>query len=128
MARGKDRHNAQQRALQLLGKPLSRRAKSRCELCGAQRPLRVVEVAGSPLEHPVPEWAVMICESCESIDTAAVQEPNALRFLETAMWSETQPAQILAVRNLQGLAKAGVSWAQEALDSLYLSDEIASLL
>ena len=120
MARGRDRHQAHQQAVAALGRSLSRRARSNCELCGESASLKVVEVAGGP-EDPVDDWALMLCERCQDAER---QDTGSLRFLEGTMWSETVPAQVLAVRLLRKLAADGVDWATEALDGLWLDEAI----
>ena len=120
MARGRDRHQAHKAAVAALGRNLSRRAKSCCELCGESGSLKVVEVAGGP-EDPAEDWALMLCERCQDLDR---QDPASLRFLEGTMWSETVPAQVLAVRSLRKLAADEVVWATDALDGLWLDEAI----
>ena len=123
MASRKDQHEAKKAALAALGKPLSRRARSACELCGADGGrLDVVAVDGNPEDEPDADWALMLCLRCQDL---ARQDPASLRFLETTMWSELQPAQILAVRTLRSLK---ATWAAEALEGLYLDPEIEALL
>lgn len=120
MARGRDRHEAHKQAVARLGRSLSRRAKSCCELCGESAPLKVVEVAGGP-EEPDEDWALMLCERCRDLDR---EDPADQRFLEGSMWSETVPAQVLAVRQLRKLAASEVVWAVDALDGLWLDEAI----
>lgn len=127
MARGKDAHEARQAAVALLGKPLSRRARSCCELCGEGGPLAVLVVDGYPDEDPDEDWAILACERCRSLTSKRKPAPDTLRFLETAMWAEVQPVQVIAVRALRGMAP-DVPWAQEALDGLWLSEELEALL
>lgn len=119
MARRKDQHDARKAAVAALGKGLSRRARSRCELCGEGGTLRVVEVSGGP-DTPDEDWALLLCDRCREADPR--DDPATLRFLETAMWSELAPVQVMAVRRLRGL---DVGWAREALDGLWLEPEIA---
>ncbi len=120
MARGRERHEAHQQAVAALGRSLSRRARSRCELCGDGGPLAVVEIPGGP-EEPDEEWAVMLCARCRDLERA---DPGDCRFLEGSAWSETVPAQVLAVRHLRHLAADGVGWAADALDGLWLDEAI----
>lgn len=118
MARRKDQHDAHRAAVAALGKGLSRRARSHCELCDASGTLRVVEVEGGP-EEPSEDWALLLCDRCREPDPR--DDPATLRHLETAMWSELAPVQIEAVRRLRAL---DVGWAREALDGLWLPPEI----
>ncbi len=128
MARGRDRHQAHEAAVAALGRGLSRRAGSRCELCGADSGLRVVEVDGGPPE-PDPEWAVLSCRRCiDAMGPKGRWAAGELRFLETTIWSDVIPAQIAAVRLARRVADAGEPWASEVLDGLYLEPEIESLL
>lgn len=122
MSNRRDQHEARKAALAALGKPLSRRARSHCELCGADGRLDVVALEGNPEEEPDPDWALMLCLRCQDLPR---QEPSSLRFLETTMWSELQPAQILAVRTLRSL---DASWASEALEGLYLDPDREALI
>ena len=121
MANRREQHQAHKQAVAALGKGLSRRARSKCELCGDTGRLDVVEVPGGD-EEPSEEWALLLCTRCQDL---AGQPPDTLRFLETAMWSELTPAQILAVRTLRGL---DAPWAEAALEGLYLDDATEALI
>jgi protein PhnA len=121
MANRREVHHARRAAVAALGKGLSRRARSRCELCGEGGPLAVVELDGAP-EEPEEDWALLLCARCQALDEAP---PETLRFLTTAMWSEVAPAQVQAVRALRGLAE---DWAKEALDGLWLDEAISARL
>ena len=128
MARGRDRHQAKLAAVQALGRPLNRRARSRCELCEASTSLKVVEVEGNPHDAPHEDWALMLCDRCASLMDARRLDPADLRFLETTVWSELQPAQILAVRIVRKLADEGTVWASDVLDGLYLDPDLEALI
>jgi hypothetical protein len=128
MARGHDRHREHQQALAALGRGLARRCGSACELCAEKGSLKVIEVEGGP-EEPEEDWAVMLCERCQEVVTGARRhDAGSLRFLETAVWSEVRPVQIAAVRVTRGLAAAGVEWATDCLDGLYLDPEVEEII
>ncbi|MCB9761836.1 MAG: hypothetical protein H6739_18545 [Alphaproteobacteria bacterium] len=128
MSRGRERHDAHQAALAGLGRALSRRAGNACELCGARGSLQVVELPGGP-EEPEPDWALMLDAPCQALASASrFRDPDAMRFLETTAWSETRPAQILAVRMLRQLAQDDVVWARDCVDGLYLDPEVEALI
>ncbi|TNF29369.1 MAG: phnA protein [Deltaproteobacteria bacterium] len=123
MARGRDAHQARLGAVAALGKNLSRRASSRCELCEGDEDLRVMEVPPVD-EDPDEDAAILACRLCrEDIDSKKLYDLARLRFLETAMWSETAPAQVAAVRLLRRVAERE-DWAREALDGLWLDEDM----
>ncbi len=128
MAKGYDQHNARKQLIDALGKELSRRAKSKCELCGQKRSLTVVEVP--PLqEEPDPDFAVLICDTCRSaIDAKKINKNDSFQFLNEAVWSEAVPVQIVAVRLTKKLANLGQSWAIALLEGLYLDPEVEERL
>lgn len=124
----RQQHAAKVAAYEALGKDLARRARSRCELCGQARSLKVLPIP--PPEEPDLDAAILACEECRDlVEVGRIAEPDALRFLETAAWSETAPVQVAAVRLLRRLQKElEVTWAADTLDSLWLPDEIAERL
>jgi protein PhnA len=127
MARGRDQHRAHLDAVAALGRPLARRARSRCELCEDKGALHVCEVDGNPDEEPSEAWALLLCARCEALVTGSTRPTETLRFLETACWSTLQPAQLCAVRLLRAMASE-VVWAQDTLDSLYLDEAVEALI
>ncbi|MBT3223876.1 MAG: phnA protein [Proteobacteria bacterium] len=128
MARGHDRHQAHQAALIGLGRNLSRRARSACELCEERTSLRPFEVEGGP-EIPEEDWAAMLCHRCAGvIEDKRLRDVHELRFLENTIWAEVRPVQILAVRLVKRLSEADVHWATELLENLYLDPEVEELI
>ena len=124
MASRRDAHQAHQQAVAALGKNLSRRARSRCELCEASTRLSVVEVAGGP-EEPEEDWAVMVCADCaQALEGRDPRSDAELRFLEGAAWSEIVPVQVTAVRLAKQLAERQVTWAVDLVDGLYLDPDV----
>lgn len=128
MARGRDRHDAKRTALAALGKDLSRRAGSACELCGGKQSPRPHLVL--PTDAPDLESTALLCERCRGlVDGGRLPDPVDVRFLETAIWAEVPPVQIAAIRLLRRVAEeAEVDWAAEALDGLWLPDDIQEQL
>jgi protein PhnA len=127
MARGRDKHQARKAAVAALGRELSRRARSKCELCGESRPLHVVEVAGNPDPEADPEvdWALLLCDRC--IELRDRGDGADARFLAEACWAELRPTQLTTVRILQRIAPK-VPWAAETLEGLYLDPEVEALV
>ena len=63
MAKGHDRHVARQTEVSGLGKDLSRRARSKCELCNQSGSLRPIELTPLP-DEPNIDWAALLCPQC----------------------------------------------------------------
>ncbi len=135
MSKGKQQHKQRLNDLNLLGRELARRSKSRCEMCRNQKPLFITELMPTP-ETPDIESALLLCSSCQHLAKEPQNNPslstiNSLQnysFLNDAVWSETAPVQIVAIRNVRFLAKEGAIWAQDLNDSLYVSPEIEERL
>ena len=116
MSKGYEANAERVQALQMLGKELARRAKSRCELCGTGGvSLALFEVPPVP-DDPDVERTTMLCEGCRQ----AIGRPESLRgqqwrCLVDVLWGELPVTQVLALRMLERLA-GGEDWAREALD------------
>lgn len=120
-----------------LGRELSRRAKSRCELCSASTSLSVVEVAPLP-EEPSVEKSLFLCDVCHKRLTVVlpnlkkkshVQEgdlfqSNDLLFLQEKIWSETAVIQVTAILLSHKAKNLGYGWAFEMIDSIYMEENI----
>ena len=129
MAKGYDKHLLRQQQTANLGKYLSRRAKSKCELCGVHTKLKVIELTPLPKE-PDPDSALLLCKVCQSYagEKEKNLKPSAMQFLRDSIWSEVEPVQILAIRLTRKLSKHGESWAQSILDDLYIDPAIEKRL
>ncbi len=129
MARGYDQHKQRKDDVAALGRELNRRARSHCELCGQSASLRVVEVPPAP-EEPDVDHAVMVCERCRPAVEGDKLRGGAdgWRFLAESVWSEVAPVQVVAVRATRTLAEQGVTWARDALESLYLDPAVEERL
>lgn len=124
MARGRDVHQARIAALQGLGRHLARRCRSTCEVCEASGvPLRPFEV--TPLvDDPDLDETIFVCDTCRDGLAGGPLDDPRWRCLESAVWSDVRPVQVLAVRLVRRLADAGQVWAINLLEGLYLDDEV----
>lgn len=126
MAKGRQAHQAAQQALSALGKDLSRRAGSGCELCGESTGCRphAVPPVGDEVEL---DTALLACPRCrDAMDSKRMPgNPDDYRFLEAVVWAETAPVQVAAIRLLRRLVADDVAWARETNEGLWLPDEIA---
>ena len=124
MAKGLLKHQERQSALNLLGKDLARRARSKCEICEASSvPLTIYEVAPVPSE-PEYDSCLMLCETCKTqLENPKRLEPNHWRCLTKSIWSEVPAVQVVSLRQLRRLSEKQ-DWAQEALEYVYPEPEI----
>tara|TARA_B100000609_G_scaffold159336_2_gene130898 strand:+ start:5438 stop:5824 length:387 start_codon:yes stop_codon:yes gene_type:complete len=118
VAKGKDKHNAYQNALQLLGKDLARRAKSKCELSGTPGTLRIFDLEGFGTE-PSLDHTLMVCPEVAAHLEHKGLKGAALHYLETAVWSELPVIRRAAVRILEAVDEP---WAREAIDNAKMMD------
>ncbi len=124
MAKGYELHQARMMALQAMGKDLTRRAKSRCEITGVSGvPLRPYEVP-PVAETPDFDRTLLVSDAC----MAVLEHPKRLagrewQCLAEAVWSDMPAVQVVAWRMLRELATRE-DWAREALDEVFLDPEI----
>ena len=102
-------------------KILMDRSGGQCELSAATEELVVYPVP--PVEGESADRAILVTRQMLDQINAEELEPNLLRGLNDAMWSQTPPVQVMAWRLLTRLSKQGETWAQDLLDMLYLDDE-----
>ena len=129
MSRRRDAHEAHKSAVAALGKNLSRRAGSVCELCNGDQEPRVIEVA--PLtDEPSEDAAILACSRCrELLDSKRLpKETQDLRFLEGSVWAEALPVRVATILLLRRLESAQVPWARECLEALWIDDELEERL
>jgi protein PhnA len=91
-----------------------------CELCGSKEQLAVYEVPYS--ESKDAQSCVLLCTTCKmQIDGTVVADMNHWRCLNDSMWNPEPAVQVMAWRMLKRLSTE--SWAQDALDMLYLDEQ-----
>lgn len=128
MSKGYARHQERMQELNSFGRDLTRRAKSKCELCEtAGVKLSVYEV--EPLaEEAEFERCMLICESCTDALKNIKKAPIAqMRFLENSIWSEVAIVKATAIYLLRAFADK-TPWAREALDNVYIDPDTEALL
>ena len=124
MSKGYDKHKERLEAVNALGRGLTRRSSSKCELCGSSGvKLSVVEI--EPLSaQPDPDHTVFVCETCRDGIEGGKLEADRWRFLESVIWSEIPVVQVTSVRMCRKLQEQGAPWAADLLDNVYLSPEV----
>ena len=128
MSSKRERHQERLAGVSALGKILTRRARSKCELCEEEGRLKVVEVPPVD-EDPDIEAAILACGRCiDLVEEKGRMDEVELRFLENAVWADPTPVKVAAVRLVRALSGKEVRWATDLLDGLWLPDEVAALL
>ena len=114
MARGLEKHQEYVDALNLLGKTLARRARSRCELSGESGTLKAFDLIGEPTE-PSLDHVLLVCPAVrEHLEGRNLDDRGSLRYLDEAVWSTERAVRMAAVRILEQI---DAPWAQEALEN-----------
>ncbi len=124
MAKGYELHQARMMALQGMGKDLTRRAKSKCEITGAAGvPLWPYEIP--PVgEDPDIDRILLVSNECRAVlENPKLLAGRSWQCLAEAVWSENPAVQVVAWRMLNELAKRE-DWAREVLDEVFLDAEV----
>jgi protein PhnA len=99
---------------------LHNRSSNKCELCTSSENLSVYPLPHSPNETP--NCAVLVCATCsEQLQDNTELDVSHWRCLNDSMWSLVPVVQVLAYRLLHRCSTE--SWAQDALDMLYMDEE-----
>lgn len=110
------------------GRELTRRAKSKCELCEATGvSLSVFEIP--PIkEEPEVERCIFICEDCKNkLERIKKSKENDFRFLSSSIWSEVDIVRAFSILLLREMAKK-YSWAELISDDLYVDEDTEKLI
>lgn len=99
---------------------LIERSGHKCELCGAEDNLSVLEVTPS---GGTADQAILVCETCKSqIEAPETMDANHWRCLNDSMWSPVVAVQVVSYRVLNALRSEG--WPQDLLDMMYMEDDV----
>ena len=100
---------------------LKQRSNNSCELCTSTSNLVVYPVP--PTSDLSAQQSVYICHTCQSqIDGESELDHNHWRCLNDSMWNQEPAVQVMSYRMLHKLSAE--SWAQDALDMIYLEDNV----
>ncbi|TPH13870.1 PhnA domain-containing protein [Litorilituus lipolyticus] len=100
---------------------LKQRSNSSCELCGSTENLSVYPVP--PTSDLSAQQSIYTCQGCLSqIEGKTELDVNHWRCLNDSMWNQEPAVQVMSYRLLHKLSTE--SWAQDALDMIYLEDEV----
>jgi len=97
------------------------RSDSKCELCSATNNLDTY-VIPPDLDGGF-DKSILACDTCSAqINGKMEVDTNHWRCLTESMWNEHTPVQVMSWRMLSRLNTE--SWAQDALDMMYLDDDV----
>ena len=113
MAKGREKHEAYQDALNQLGKDLARRAGRRCELSEVPGTLVIHDLEGVKVSPHLDHVLLVSPTLKASLDGGPIDE-NAVRYLENAVWS---PLQVVRRAAVQPLERIDSPWAADAIDN-----------
>jgi protein PhnA len=100
---------------------LKNRSNSSCELCTSSENLSVYPVP--PTSDLSAQQSIYVCQNCLSQITGEVElDINHWRCLNDSMWNQEAAVQVMSYRMLHKLSSE--SWAQDAMDMLYLEDDV----
>jgi len=100
---------------------LQQRSNNSCELCTSTDNLSVHEVP--PTSDLSAQQCVYLCQNCiDQINGDIELDENHWRCLNDSMWNQEPAVQVMAYRMLHKLSS--VSWAQDAMDMIYLEDNV----
>ncbi|MEJ2044112.1 MAG: PhnA domain-containing protein [Reinekea sp.] len=100
---------------------LNERSGSACELCKSTDGLEPFEVTGG--SDTGADASILACETCRTLMSGDVMaNPHHFTCLNDAMWTPVPAVQVQSWRLLNALSSE--SWAQNALDMLYLDDDL----
>ncbi|WP_417783094.1 alkylphosphonate utilization protein [Terasakiella pusilla] len=92
---------------------------SSCQLCESTNNVSTLQIAGAE------DCSVQACATCqEQINSDQALDVHHWRCLNDSMWTPEEGVQIMAWRLLTRLSAQGENWAQDALESLYLEDDV----
>jgi len=105
------------------GKAIGKRAGFKCEWCQSKDDLRVWD--HQPGTSPAMETLVLLCQCCRGWAGGRKAEPNELRTIRNALWSDV-PA--IAEGAARVLAQCKEPWAREAIEESFIDEAVKAEL
>jgi protein PhnA len=95
---------------------LQERSSNKCELCGSDIELSVLEVAPSDSSA---DKSIYVCSTCkDQIQNPDNMDENHFNCLNDSMWSEVPAVQVMAYRLLNALGR------QDLVDMMYMEEDV----
>lgn len=119
MAKGYRANKERQEAVSLFGKDIGKRAGFRCEWCGSKEDLRLWD--HRPEREPAIETLALLCGRCRGLAEGRKADPNELRSIRDALWSDVPAVSEGAARVL---AYCREPWAREAIEESFIDEAV----
>lgn len=101
------------------GKAVGKRAGFKCEWCESKDDLRVWDY--QPDMAPGMETLALLCRRCRDWADGRKADPNELRSIRNALWSDI-PAVVEGAAKV--LARCNESWVRDAIEQSSMDDDI----
>jgi len=119
MAKGYKANKERLEEISAFGKTIGKRAGFKCEWCESKDDLRVWDY--QPDLPPGMETLALLCGRCRDWADGRKAEPNELRSIRNALWSNI-PA--IAEGSAKVLARCKEPWAREAIEESFIADAV----
>jgi protein PhnA len=123
MAKGYQSNRERIEAISSFGKTIGKRAGFKCEWCESREDLRVWDY--KPDLPPDMEMLAMLCQQCRDLADGRKADPDELRSIRNALWSDI-PA--VAEGAAKVLAQCNESWVRDAIEQSFIADSIKEQL
>lgn len=123
MAKGYNANRERLDTISAFGKTISKRAGFCCEWCGSKEELKPWD--HRPEREPEEGTIALLCGRCRALAEGARAEPNELRSIRNALWSDV-PA--VAEGAARVLARCREGWVREAIEESFIADEVKAEL
>ena len=123
MAKGYQGNKDRIEAIAGFGKSIGKRAGFRCEWCESKDDLRVWDQ--QPDLEPEMETLALLCQRCRGWADGRKADPQELRSIRNALWSDI-PA--VAEGAARVLAQCREPWAREAIEESFIDDAVKAKL
>lgn len=123
MAKGYQANRERLEEISAFGKGVGKRGGFKCEWCESREELRVWD--GRPDLPPAMDTLALLCRRCREWADGRKAEPNELRSIRNALWSDV-PA--VAEGAARVLAQCREPWVREAIEESLIDDAVKAEL
>jgi len=123
MAKGFQENKDRKEVITTFGKLIGKRAGFKCEWCESKDELRVWDY--QPDMEPEMDTLALLCQRCREWADGRKADPQELRSIRNALWSDI-PA--VAEGAARVLARCKEPWAREAIEESFIDDAVKAKL